>query len=298
MIRSMWAAASGMQAQTMNIDVIANNLANVTTTGYKRSRAEFQDLLYETMQPPGGSTSENTQAPTGIQLGHGVRPVAIAKNFSEGELQMTKNELDLAIEGNGFFQVTQSTGTTAYTRAGAFKLDKDGRIVTSDGLLLNPEISVPSDAISLSVGVDGTVSVLQAGDSNPPAAGHHPARAVHQPGRASEPRQEPVPADRRLRHGHHGHGRRQQLRHDRPGVPRELERERRRRDGQHDHGPAGLRDQQQGRAGLGRHAPDRQQPETVGPHARNSTHGRGMGEGNRRAGPAGRGRRSPPAPPR
>jgi flagellar basal-body rod protein FlgG len=167
MIRSMWAAASGMQAQTMNIDVIANNLANVTTTGYKRSRAEFQDLLYETMQPPGGSTSENTQAPTGIQLGHGVRPVAVAKNFTTGELQLTKNELDLAIEGNGFFQVTQPTGTTAYTRAGAFKLDKDGRIVTSDGLLLDPEITVPNDAISLSVGMDGTVSVLQAGTSTP-----------------------------------------------------------------------------------------------------------------------------------
>jgi flagellar basal-body rod protein FlgG len=167
MIRSMWAAASGMQAQTMNIDVIANNLANVGTTGYKRSRAEFQDLLYETMQPPGGSTSENTQAPTGIQLGHGVRPVAVAKNFTEGELQMTKNELDLAIEGNGFFQVTMPNGTTAYTRAGAFKLDKDGRIVTPDGFLLNPELSVPSDAITLSVGMDGTVSVLQAGNSTP-----------------------------------------------------------------------------------------------------------------------------------
>jgi flagellar basal-body rod protein FlgG len=167
MIRSMWAAASGMQAQTMNIDVIANNLANVSTTGYKRSRAEFQDLLYETMQPPGGSTSENTQAPTGIQLGHGVRPVAVAKNFTEGELQMTKNELDLAIEGNGFFQVTMPNGTTAYTRAGAFKLDKDGRIVTPDGFLLNPEISVPSDATTMSVGMDGTVSVLQAGNSTP-----------------------------------------------------------------------------------------------------------------------------------
>jgi len=167
MIRSMWAAASGMQAQTLNIDVIANNLANVGTTGYKRSRAEFQDLLYETMQPPGGSTSENTQAPTGIQLGHGVRPVAVAKNFTEGELQMTKNELDLAIEGNGFFQVTMPNGTTAYTRAGAFKLDKDGRIVTPDGFLLNPELTVPSDAITLSVGMDGTVSVLQAGQSTP-----------------------------------------------------------------------------------------------------------------------------------
>jgi flagellar basal-body rod protein FlgG len=167
MIRSMWAAASGMQAQSMNIDVIANNIANVTTTGFKRSRAEFQDLLYETMQPPGGSTSENTQAPTGIQLGHGVRPVAVAKNFGEGELQLTKNELDLAIEGNGFFQVTLPNSTTAYTRAGAFKLDKEGRIVTPDGFLLDPEISVPTDTVSLTIGLDGTVSALRAGDSAP-----------------------------------------------------------------------------------------------------------------------------------
>jgi flagellar basal-body rod protein FlgG len=163
----MWAAASGMQAQSMNIDVIANNIANVTTTGFKRSRAEFQDLLYETMQPPGGSTSENTQAPTGIQLGHGVRPVAVAKTFSEGELQLTKNELDLAIEGNGFFQVTLPNGTTAYTRAGAFKLDQDGRIVTPDGFLLDPEISVPTDTLTLSIGMDGIVSALQAGNSAP-----------------------------------------------------------------------------------------------------------------------------------
>ncbi len=167
MIRSMWAAASGMQAQSLNIDVIANNLANVNTTGFKRSRAEFQDLLYETMQPPGGSTSENTQAPTGIQIGHGVRPVAVARNFAEGELQLTKNELDLAIEGNGFFQVTLPNGTTAYTRAGAFKLDREGRVVTPDGFLLTPEITVPTDAISLSVGLDGTVSVLVAGDAAP-----------------------------------------------------------------------------------------------------------------------------------
>jgi flagellar basal-body rod protein FlgG len=167
MIRSMWAAASGMQAQSMNIDVIANNLANVNTTGFKRSRAEFQDLLYETMQPPGGTTSENTQAPTGIQLGHGVRPVAVAKTFSEGELLLTKNELDLAIEGNGFFQVTLPNGATGYTRAGAFKLDRDGRIVTPDGFLLSPEITVPTDSLALSVGLDGTVSSLRAGDTAP-----------------------------------------------------------------------------------------------------------------------------------
>ena len=167
MIRSMWAAASGMQAQSMNIDVIANNLANVTTTGFKRSRAEFQDLLYETLRPPGASSSESTEVPTGIQIGHGTRPVSVSKTFTEGELQMTKNELDLAIEGDGFFQVIQPNGDTAYTRAGVFKLDREGRIVNPDGFLLDPEISVPTDAITVSVGMDGTVSVLQAGDGTP-----------------------------------------------------------------------------------------------------------------------------------
>jgi flagellar basal-body rod protein FlgG len=163
----MWSAASGMQAQSVNIDVIANNIANVTTTGFKRSRAEFQDLLYETMRPPGASSSENTQVPTGIQIGHGTRPVAVSKNFSEGELQMTKNELDLAIEGDGFFQITQPNGDTAYTRAGSFKLDKEGRVVNPDGFLLEPAITIPTDAISVSVGMDGTVSVLQAGNTTP-----------------------------------------------------------------------------------------------------------------------------------
>jgi flagellar basal-body rod protein FlgG len=167
MIRSMWSAASGMQAQSVNIDVIANNIANVTTTGFKRSRAEFQDLLYETMRPPGSSSSENTQVPTGIQIGHGTRPVAVSKNFSEGEMQMTKNELDLAIEGDGFFQIIQPSGDTAYSRAGAFKLDKEGRVVNPDGFLLEPAITIPTDAISVSVGMDGTVSVLQAGNTSP-----------------------------------------------------------------------------------------------------------------------------------
>jgi flagellar basal-body rod protein FlgG len=171
MIRSMWSAASGMQAQSMNIDVIANNLANVTTTGFKRSRAEFQDLLYETMRPPGASSSEDTQVPTGIQIGHGTRPVAVSKNFAVGEMQMTKNELDLAIEGDGFFQITQPNGETAYSRAGAFKLDKEGRVVNPDGFLLEPAITIPTDAISVSVGMDGTVGVLQAGDAAPREVG-------------------------------------------------------------------------------------------------------------------------------
>jgi len=171
MIRSMWTAASGMQAQSVNIDVIANNIANVATTGFKRSRAEFQDLLYETMRPPGSSSSENTQVPTGIQIGHGTRPVAVSKNFGEGELQLTKNQLDLAIEGDGFFQITQPNGDTAYSRAGSFKLDKDGRVVNPDGFLLEPAVTIPTDAISVSVGMDGTVSVLQAGDAVPREVG-------------------------------------------------------------------------------------------------------------------------------
>jgi flagellar basal-body rod protein FlgG len=160
-----------MQAQAMNLDVISNNLANVNTSGFKKSRAEFQDLLYETLRPAGTPSSQDTQVPAGIQLGHGTRPSAVLKMFSQGEMENTKNELDLAIEGDGFFQIILPNGETAFTRDGAFKLDRDGRIVNADGFLLEPEISIPSDAITISVGMDGTVSVLQAGDSTPSEIG-------------------------------------------------------------------------------------------------------------------------------
>ena len=171
MIRSLWTAATGMQAQTLNIDVISNNLANVNTSGYKKSRAEFQDLLYETLRPAGVSSSENTQVPAGIQIGHGTRPSAVSKMFIQGNLQQTKNELDLAIEGDGFFQILQSNGETAYTRDGAFKVDEEGRMVNADGYLLEPEISIPSDTVLISIEIDGTVSVLQAGQSTPTQIG-------------------------------------------------------------------------------------------------------------------------------
>jgi flagellar basal-body rod protein FlgG len=171
MIRSLWTAASGMKSQSLNIDVISNNLANVNTTGFKTSRADFQDLLYETLREAGTSSSQTTDVPTGIQIGHGSRPVASHKIFTQGDFQQTKNELDVAIEGNGFFQIIQPTGTTAYSRDGAFKMDRDGRIVTSDGFLLEPEITIPSDSISLTIGLDGTVSVLQAGASAPTEIG-------------------------------------------------------------------------------------------------------------------------------
>ena len=171
MIRSLWTSATGMQAQALNLDVISNNLANVNTSGFKKSRAEFQDLLYETLKPAGTSSSQDSQVPTGIQIGHGTRPSTVLKIFTQGNMVNTSNELDLAIEGDGFFQIIQPDGETAYTRDGAFKLDRDGRIVNSDGFALEPEISIPSDAVSISVGIDGTVSVLQAGESTPSEIG-------------------------------------------------------------------------------------------------------------------------------
>lgn len=167
MIRTLWTAATGMQAQTLNIDVISNNLANVNTSGFKKSRADFQDLLYETIRPAGVASSAGNQVPTGLQIGHGSRPVSTVKIYRQGDFQQTKNELDLAIEGDGFFQITQPNGDIAYTRAGAFKLDSDGRIVTSDGYALEPEMTVPSDSISIAIGTDGIVSVLQAGEIDP-----------------------------------------------------------------------------------------------------------------------------------
>ncbi len=171
MIRSLWSAATGMQAQTLNIDVISNNLANVGTSGFKRSRADFQDLLYQTLRAPGVSSSEETQVPTGIQVGHGVRPAATQKMFTQGEFQHTQNDLDMAIEGGGFFQVIQPNGTTAYTRAGTFKLDSDGRLVTSDGFPMEPELAIPADTIAVSIGTDGTLSVLLAGENQPTEIG-------------------------------------------------------------------------------------------------------------------------------
>ena len=171
MLRSLWTAASGMQAQTLNIDVISNNLANVNTAGFKKSRIDFQDLLYETIRVAGASSSADSEVPTGIQVGHGTRYAATQKIFTVGSLQHTENRLDVAIEGAGFFQVLQPNGDTAYTRAGTFKLDSDGRIVTSDGYLIEPEISIPEDTQSISIGTDGTVSVLQAGSVTPTELG-------------------------------------------------------------------------------------------------------------------------------
>jgi len=171
MIRALYTAATGMQAQQLNIDVIANNLANVNTTGFKKSRADFQDLLYQTLRAPGAPTTNNTQSPTGIQVGLGVRPAAVQRVDTQGDYTQTGNALDLAIEGGGFFQLTLPDGTTAYTRAGAFKLDNQSRVVNSDGIPLEPAISIAQGAQDITVGQDGVVSALLPGQSSPTQVG-------------------------------------------------------------------------------------------------------------------------------
>ena len=164
-MRSLHTATTGMTAQNINMDVIANNLANVSTSGFKKSRADFQDLLYQIMQVPGSPTSADTKSPTGIQIGLGVKPAAVTKIFTEGDIVQTGNTLDVAIEGQGFFQVTMPDGNTAYTRAGNLKLDGEGRIVTSDGYPLQPEIVIPEDARAITISQTGLVSAIVGDDT-------------------------------------------------------------------------------------------------------------------------------------
>lgn len=159
MQRSLFTGATGMEAQQFNLDVIANNLANVNTTSFKRSRTDFQDLLYQTIRAPGSVSAQGLEVPSGIQIGHGVGIAAVTKLFLQGSLAETGSALDVAIEGDGFFQVTLPDNEIAYTRDGAFELNSDGIMATPDGLPLEPEITVPEDAIDVAIGLDGTVSV-------------------------------------------------------------------------------------------------------------------------------------------
>jgi flagellar basal-body rod protein FlgG len=165
MIRSLWIAKTGMEAQQTSMDVISNNLANVSTTGFKRARAVFEDLLYQTIRQPGAQSSEQTQLPSGLQLGTGVKPVATERIFTQGNLQQTGNAKDVAIQGNGFFQVLMPDGTTTYTRDGSFQLDANGQLVTASGYAVQPAITIPADATSMTIARDGTVSVTQPGSS-------------------------------------------------------------------------------------------------------------------------------------
>jgi flagellar basal-body rod protein FlgG len=172
MIRSLYTAATGMNAQDTNVSVIANNLANVNTVGFKRSRPEFQDLLYQNLRLVGTLSPNGQQVPTGAQLGMGTKTAAIQKIFLQGDFSQTQNPLDIAIQGKGFFQITQPDGTTAFTRAGSFKLDNTGRMVTADGLAMQPAITIPNNALSISIGPQGSVAVTQPGSPAPTVLGN------------------------------------------------------------------------------------------------------------------------------
>ena len=163
MLRAMYTAASGMAAQQMNLDNVANNLANSSTVGFYRRRLQFEDLLYQNLIMPGAAATQQTTVVAGLQIGLGTKAAASEVVQLQGDLSATGNPLDLAIQGNGFFQVTLPTGETAYTRAGTFHMDSQGNVVTADGNPVTPAITIPSGATSITVGADGTVSVTQAG---------------------------------------------------------------------------------------------------------------------------------------
>ncbi|SDC20840.1 flagellar basal-body rod protein FlgG [Massilia sp. PDC64] len=171
MIRSLYIAKTGLEAQQTNLDVVTNNLANVSTNGFKKSRAVFEDLLYQNVRQPGAQSSQQTQLPSGLQIGTGVRAVATERLHTQGNPQQTGNSKDVMVNGSGFFQVLMPDGTTAYTRDGSFQTDNNGQLVTSSGYVLQPPITVPSNALTMTVGRDGTVSVTTPGTVAPTQIG-------------------------------------------------------------------------------------------------------------------------------
>ena len=171
MIRSLWIAKTGMEAQQTQLDAISNNLANVSTNGYKKSHAVFEDLMYQNLRQAGGNSSEQTTLPTGLQLGLGTRAVATARSFAQGNLQQTTNPLDVAVKGNGFFEIQMPDGTTGYTRDGSFQVSAQGQLVTNNGYTVNPGITIPTTAQSVTIAADGTVSVALPGQALPQTVG-------------------------------------------------------------------------------------------------------------------------------
>jgi flagellar basal-body rod protein FlgG len=165
MIRSLFIAKTGLDAQQTQLDVVANNLANVSTSGFKKSRAVFEDLVYQTLRQPGAQSTQQTQLPTGLQIGTGVRPVASERIFTQGNLTQSGNQLDVAINGQGFLQVALPDGTTAYTRDGSLHQDSQGQLVTSSGYPISPALTIPSNAQTVTIGVDGTVTITQQGQA-------------------------------------------------------------------------------------------------------------------------------------
>lgn len=171
MMRSLYVAATGLEGEQTKMDVIANNLANVNTTGFKQSRAVFQDLLYQNLRQPGAQSSQTTQYPSGLQLGTGVRIVSTERLMTQGNLTQTGNSLDVGINGQGFFQIMQPNGTMAYSRDGTFQMNNQGQLVTSNGYLLQPPVTIPPNSQSITIGSDGTVSVVLPGQAQPQQVG-------------------------------------------------------------------------------------------------------------------------------
>ena len=170
-MRSLWISKTGMEAQQMQLDNISNNLANSATNGYKRAHAVFEDLMYQNLRQAGAASSEQTALPTGLQVGLGTRAVATSRNFSQGNLQQSANPLDLAVRGNGFFQIQLPDGTTGYTRDGSFQVSSTGQLVTNTGYTVQPGITIPAQAQTVTIGNDGTVSVVLPGQALPQTVG-------------------------------------------------------------------------------------------------------------------------------
>jgi flagellar basal-body rod protein FlgG len=171
MMRALWIAKTGMEAQQTQLDVVSNNLANVGTTGYKRSHAVFEDLMYQTLRQSGAASSEQSQLPTGLQVGLGVRTVATTRQFSQGNLQQSGNSLDVAIKGNGFFQIQMPDGTTGYTRDGSFQVSATGQLVNNSGYTVQPGITLPANAQTVTIAEDGTISATVPGQAAPQQVG-------------------------------------------------------------------------------------------------------------------------------
>jgi len=167
MIRSLWISKTGMEAQQTQLDTIAHNLANVSSNGFKRGHVVFEDLIYQNLRQAGANSSEQTQLPTGLQVGLGVRPVATSRIFSQGNLQQTTNNLDIAIKGNGFFQIQMPDGTVGYTRDGSFQVDANGQLVTNSGYVVQPGITIPANAQNVTIAADGTVTASMPGQAAP-----------------------------------------------------------------------------------------------------------------------------------
>ena len=221
MLQAMSTAATGMQAQETQIQVISNNLANASTPGFKVSRAHFQDLLYVNERQAGTQSSQTSFVPTGKSIGLGTRTAAVDEVFTEGQLDNTGNPLDVAIQGNGFFQVSMPDGSIAYTRDGSFRLDQNGRLVTLDGYTLMPGINVPQGARNLTIGPDGTVSVQVGNQTLPTPGGPAPDHQFSEPRGTAAYRPEPLQRDAGVRPTANGYRRTKWIRFGGAGLPRD-----------------------------------------------------------------------------